>query len=42
MMLNGLRKFRIAKRQKGILLQIESKESEPQSSESNGQKKIKP
>src|SRR5712692_6336650 len=42
MMLNGLRKIRVAQRQQRALLQVESKEAEPQSAERDGQNNIQP
>src|SRR5216684_8425596 len=42
MMLDGLRQFRIAQREKRALLQIESKKAEPQSAEAEGQDNIQP
>src|SRR5438128_589662 len=42
MMLNGLRQFRIAQREKRALLQIECKETQPQSAEGDGQNNVQP
>jgi len=38
MMLDGLRQFRVAQREKRALLQVKCKEAEPQSAEGEGQK----
>src|SRR4029077_13315926 len=40
MMLNGLRQFRVAQREKRALLQIEREESKPQSAEGDGQNNV--
>src|SRR5689334_856708 len=42
MVLNGLRQIRVPEWQQGALLQIKSKETEPQSTESDGQYQIEP
>src|SRR5260370_35221667 len=42
MVLNGLRKFRVAEREKRHLLQIESKKAKPQSAEGEGQNNVQP
>src|SRR6266700_1288845 len=42
MMLNGLRKFRVAEREKRPLLQIKSKEAEPQTAEGDRQNNVQP
>src|SRR5260370_5954910 len=42
MMLDGLRQFRVAQREKWALLQVKCKEAEPQSAESEGQNNIEP
>src|SRR5260370_9036820 len=42
MMLDGLRQFRVAQREKWALLQVKCKEAEPQSAESEGQNNLEP
>src|SRR5882757_7652571 len=42
MMLDGLRQFGVAQREKRALLQIESKKTEPQSAETDGQNNVQP
>src|SRR6267143_2494126 len=42
MVLDGLRQFRVAQREKRALLQIESKKTKPQSAEPKGQGNIQP
>src|SRR5260370_5833313 len=42
MVLNGLRQFRVAEREKRHLLQIESKKAKPQSAEGEGQNNVQP
>src|SRR5258708_29874962 len=42
MMLDSLRQFRVAQREKRALLQVKCKEAEPQSAEGEGQNNVQP